>query len=126
MVEIQRQNTSKPINGTREIFTDVVWYSCAAHPQRCATDAITYESLPGHEVAHTMTSENAVRGNLVHSGGAAGQTLLAANRRYSVMISGWTHLAKMTFAVGTQLREGDWLEFESSSFPAYIRPIRPC
>ena len=66
-------------------------------------------------------------------GSPAGHALLVANRRYQVQIGayGWlTHLAKISIMVGNNLREGEWLEFESSNFAAFIEghdglPPRP-
>ena len=52
---------------------------------------------------------------------ASGHALLLANHRYNFDIGGLTHLTQMSIVVGNNLREDEWLEFESSSFPAYIR-----
>ena len=36
-------------------------------------------------------------------------------------IGGLTHLTGISIMVGNNLRPGEWIEFESASFPAYIK-----
>ena len=57
-------NATVPINETRQLYTGVVWYNCERLPHKCASDAISYPSLPDHQITRAITSESTIMGNL--------------------------------------------------------------
>ena len=65
MVRIRDLNrTHLELNETRQLYTDVAWYNCELLPHRCASDMISYPSLPDHRITHAVTSEATIKGNL--------------------------------------------------------------
>ena len=106
------------VNGTRQLFTDVIWYRCELQPHMCATDGIRYTDLPGKQIGRQQGSFQ-IQGNLLGLG--VDHTILAANHRYNFDIGFQTHLEQMGLRLGTQLLPGEWIEFESTSFPHYLQ-----
>ena len=64
VAEIMRMGESHPINGTRQLFTDVVWYRCESLPHKCAADAIKYPDEAGATIGRQAGSFQ-IRGNLL-------------------------------------------------------------
>lgn len=60
---INRHGEAMAINGTRQLFTDVVWHRCELVPHKCATAGIRYPSLPGKQIGRQHGSFQ-IMGNL--------------------------------------------------------------
>lgn len=63
---ITRHGQAMAINGTRQLFTDVVWHRCELVPHKCATAGIRYPDLPGKKIGR-QTGSYQIMGNLQYA-----------------------------------------------------------
>ena len=63
---ITRHGEAMAINGTRQLFTDVVWHRCELVPHKCATAGIRYPNLPGKQIGRQAGSFQ-IMGNLQYA-----------------------------------------------------------
>ena len=70
---ILRLALPRPINGTHQLFTEVVWHRCEVVPHKCTTAGIRYPNLPGKVIGRQAGSFQ-IMGNLQYALLACAQT----------------------------------------------------
>ena len=109
--------------GSVQIMSHVPWYRCELVPHKCAHETVRYSGsgaysqvpisryTPGMILPHQISSDSKYH------------MLLVANRRYHVDVTvrgQLVHLETTSISLGNSLRPGEWIEFETNPYPAYL------
>jgi len=107
-------------HGSHQLYTHLPWYRCARVPHKCVGETVRYESTVESPIARytpPMILPHQINTDMKY------HMLLVAGRRYQldITINGQLgHMEDLAVGIGNTLRPGEWIEFETNPYPAYL------
>ena len=115
-------NATNPPNGSTQLYLTVPWHRCELVPEKCADGAVRYPDLSTQTIARYSPSKMNLA-NTPHFEGSQYESQFVVNRRYMIepiSATGILHLEATAITVGQALKDGEWIEFETNPYPAYL------
>ena len=119
-------NGTSAYYGSVMLMSDKTWYRCELRPELCASEAVRYTSTADEAVTafmHGMLLPHTIDFDTKY------HMILPTNRTYYVNIHSTgqiNHIESLAFGIGASLQPGEWIEFETNPYPAYLAaPVKP-